>query len=356
MTNNLSNEEQKRYSRHIILPEIGIEGQMKLKSAKVLVVGCGGLGCPVLQYLTATGIGTIGIIDFDIVSESNLQRQILFSTEDIGKPKVIVAKEKISKQNPFITINIFQVKIENSNALEIIKDYDIVVDGCDNFATRYLLNDACVMLDKPLVSGSIFKFEGQVTVFNYKNGPTYRCLYPEPPLPGEMPACSDIGVIGVIPGIIGILQANEVIKIITNIGEVLSGKLLTVDALTLQFNLFSFDLIPQNKQITQLSEYTFYCSNNSVKEISSKELKQKISTHEDFQLIDVREMYEHETKNIGGDLIPLNTLSENLHRITKDKPIIVYCQVGARSKKAVELLQKNGFTNVYNLSNGLIDF
>ena len=352
----LSNEEQKRYSRHIILPEIGIEGQEKFKASKVLVVGCGGLGCPILQYLTAVGIGTIGIIDFDLVSESNLQRQILFSTNDIGKQKVIVAKEKLTKQNPFITIKTYTAKIEIANALEIIKEYDIIVDGSDNFSTRYLLNDACVMLDKPLVSGSIFKFEGQVTVFNFNNGPTYRCLYTEPPSSNEMPNCSDIGVLGIMPGIVGLLQANEVIKMITNIGEVLSGKLLTIDALALQFNLFSFDLVPQNKYITQLVETPYYCSNNTVKEISSDELKHMISKNERIQLIDVREKNEHEIKNIGGELISLNSLKENLQRIAKDKPVIVYCQVGARSRKAVHFLQQNGFTNVYNLSNGLIDF
>jgi len=356
MTNKLSNEEQKRYSRHIILPEIGIEGQEKLKAAKVLVVGCGGLGCPVLQYLTAAGIGTIGVVDFDIVSESNLQRQILFTPEDVGKPKVMVAKEKLSKQNPFITINTYPIKIKSSNALEIIKNYNIVVDGCDNFSTRYLLSDSCVMLDKPLVSGSIFKFEGQVTVFNFKNGPTYRCLYPEPPQPGEMPTCSDIGVIGVIPGIIGMFQVNETIKIITHIGEVLNGKLLTVDALTLQFNLFSFELIPQNKIITHLNDYNFSCSRNSIKEITSDELKQMILKNEPIQLIDVREKQENEIKNIGGELIPLNVLPDNLNRIAKDKPVIIYCQIGARGRKATQYLQQNGFTNVYNLSNGLIDF
>src|ERR1035437_2494874 len=235
----MTTEEKRRYARHIILPEIGLEGQQKLKQAKVLVVGAGGLGCPVLQYLTAAGVGTLGIIDFDTVDESNLQRQVLYSTEDIGKHKAAIAKEKLEKQNPDINLVSHVAHLTSANALEIISQYDIVVDGSDNFATRYLVNDACVILNKVLVFGSIFKFEGQVSVFNYKGGPTYRCLYPEAPAEGDVPNCAEIGVLGVLPGIVGTLQANEVIKIITGIGDILSGKLLTLDALTMQFNTFT---------------------------------------------------------------------------------------------------------------------
>ncbi len=351
----LTPEEIKRYNRHIILSEIGEQGQEKLKAANVLVAGCGGLGCPCLQYLVAAGVGHIGIIDFDLVSESNLQRQILFSTQDIGKSKVLVAKKKLNKQNPFVKIKTYAEKINPENALIILKKYDIIIDCTDNFSTRYLLNDACVILKKPLVSGSVFKFDGQATVFNYQDGPTYRCLYPEPPLPKDMPNCNDIGILGVVPGMIGAMQANETIKIITGIGDVLKGKLFTFNALTMEFNIFSFQKDEENKNIRKLSEFTQVCS-IEVKEISADELKQKIQNKEDFQLIDVREEQEHQANNIGGELIPLNSLSQNLDKISADKQVIVYCQLGARSRKAVEFLQQKQFTNIYNLKNGLLDF
>ena len=350
----MNEQELKRYARHIILPEIGLEGQQKLKQAKILVIGAGGLGCPVLQYLAAAGIGTIGIIDFDKIDESNLQRQILYNTEDIGKHKAEVAKEKLSKQNPFVNIISHVLQLTSANALEIISQYDIVVDGSDNFATRYLVNDACVILNKVLVFGSIYKFDGQVSVFNYKNGPTYRCLYPEPPIEGEMANCAEVGVIGLLPGIVGTLQANEVIKIILEIGEILSGKLLAFDALTMQFNVFDIVLNPENKKINQFIDYNTFCG--TTKEISANDLKEKIKLKQDFQLIDVREESEHQLKNIGGILIPLNTLKNNLHKIDNKKEIIVHCASGLRSKKAVTILKGNGFTNVYNLKNGLLDF
>ncbi len=350
----LSKEEIKRYSRHLILPEIGESGQIKLKQAKVLVIGAGGLGCPVLQYLTAAGVGTIGIIDFDKVEESNLQRQILFSSKDIGKYKAEVAKEKLTKQNQYVNINSHTLHLNASNALEIISQYDFVVDGSDNFATRYLVNDACVMLDRILVFGSIFKFEGQVSVFNYRNGPTYRCLYPEPSLDGEMPNCAETGVLGVLPGICGTLMANEAIKIITGVGKILSGKLLTFDALSMEFNTFKIELKPENKKITELTDYEVFCGTS--KEISAQELKRKINANENFQLIDVREEVEYKLKNIGGVLIPLNSLKENLSKISTEKEIIVHCASGARSKKAVQLLREKGFKKVFNLKNGLLDF
>jgi len=350
----LNTEEVKRYSRHIILPEIGLEGQEKLKQAKVLVIGAGGLGCPVLQYLTAAGVGTIGIIDFDRVEESNLQRQILYSVGDIGKYKAEVAKEKLSKQNPYINLTSHISHLTSSNAIEVISNYDIIVDGSDNFATRYLVNDACVFLKKPLVFGSIFKFDGQVSVFNYKDGPTYRCLYPDPPANGEVPNCAEIGVIGVLPGIIGTLQANEVIKIITGIGEVLSGRLLAFDALSVQFNTFDIVAHAENKKINKLIDYDIFCGNS--KEISAEELKQKINSKEDFQLVDVRELAEYQIKNIGGTLIPLGELAANINKLNIEKETIIHCASGVRSKKAVIFLLEKGFKKVYNLKNGLLDF
>jgi molybdopterin/thiamine biosynthesis adenylyltransferase/rhodanese-related sulfurtransferase len=350
----LSAQEQHRYARHLILPEIGLEGQQKLKQAKVLVIGAGGLGCPVLQYLTAAGVGSIGIIDFDKVDESNLQRQVLYNAEDVGKYKVEVAKEKLQKQNPYIQLTAINYQLSSKNALDIISQYDIVVDGSDNFATRYLINDTCVILHKILVFGSIYKFDGQVSVFNFQNGPTYRCLYPDSPIDGEMANCAEVGVIGVLPGIIGTLQANEVIKIITEIGETLSGKLLTFDALTMQFNTFEIIANPDSRKITKLIDYDFFCG--TMKEISAQELKEKIKQKEDFQLIDVREENEYQVKNISGILIPLDTLQANLHKINKEKEIIVHCASGARSKKAITILKENGFTKISNLKNGLLDF
>jgi molybdopterin/thiamine biosynthesis adenylyltransferase/rhodanese-related sulfurtransferase len=354
MVKNMTNEELKRYARHIILSEIGLEGQQKLKQAKVLVIGAGGLGCPVLQYLTAAGVGTIGIVDFDKVDDSNLQRQVLYSSEDVGKTKAQIAKEKLGKQNPYINLIAHVTQLTSANALEIISLYDIVVDGSDNFATRYLVNDACVMLNKILVFGSIFKFDGQVSVFNYKDGPTYRCLYPEPPADGEVPNCAEVGVVGVLPGIIGTLQANEVIKIIVGVGDVLSGKLLAFNALTMQFNTFGISVNPANKEINKLIDYNIFCG--STFEISADELKEKIKSKQDFQLLDVRELKEYELKNIGGKLIPLNELIANIDKLSKEKEIVVHCASGVRSKKAISILKENGFIKVYNLKNGLLDF
>lgn len=347
-------EEKRRYTRHIILPEMGMEGQQKLKQAKVLVIGAGGLGCPVLQYLTAVGVGTIGIVDFDVVDESNLQRQVLYGNEDIGKDKAQVAKEKLTKQNLYTNLTSYVSHLTSANALDMISAYDIVVDGSDNFATRYLVNDACVMLNKVLVFGSIFKFEGQISVFNYKEGPTYRCLYPESPAEGDMPSCAEIGVIATIPGIVGTLMANEVIKIVTGIGEVLNGKLLTLDAFNMQFNTFNITVNPGNKNIKELIDYDIFCG--AQKEISAQELKEKIKHKEGFQLVDVREPDEYKIKNIGGILLPLKELASSLSKLNKEKEIIVHCASGARSKKAVSILKKNGFRKVYNLKNGLLDF
>ena len=351
----MTSDELNRYNRHIILPEIGLEGQQKLKQAKVLVIGAGGLGCPLLQFLVAAGVGHIGIVDDDKVDVSNLQRQILYSTADIGKPKTAAAIERLSAQNPYCQFTAYQTRINSINALEIMSGYDIVVDGSDNFPTRYLVNDACVILNKPLIFGSVFKFEGQVSVFNYKGGATYRCLYPQPPASEEVPNCSEIGVLGVLPGIVGLLQANEVIKIITGVGEVLSNKLLRFDALSMSFETFSFKLNPVNKEIKSFSDYEQFCG-VSVKEISAEQLKDKIKRREDIQIIDVREPEEYAAKNIGALLIPLKELSKNLDKIKRDVPVIVHCQGGTRSKRAVELLQQNGYTNAVSLKGGLASF
>ncbi len=351
----MTTEELKRYNRHIILPEIGLEGQQKLKQAKVLVIGAGGLGCPVLQYLTAAGVGTLGIVDEDKVDESNLQRQILYTTNDVGKSKAETAAERLKAQNPFCEFKVHGVRLTAANAVEVISGYDIVVDGSDNFPTRYLVNDACVMLNKPLVFGSVFKFEGQVSVFNYKGGATYRCLYPVPPDADEVPNCSDIGVLGVLPGIAGLLQANEVIKIITGGGEVLSGKLLRFDALSMNFEAFTFGLNPDNHKINSFADYDMFCG-IGVKEISADELKEKIRMNEKMQIIDVREPAEYEVKNIGALSIPLRELVENLDKIQRDIPVVVHCQGGSRSKKAVALLIEKGFDNAVSLKGGIAEF
>ena len=354
----MTSEELKRYDRHIILPEIGLEGQEKLKQAKVLVIGAGGLGCPVLQYLVAAGVGTIGIVDYDKVDISNLQRQILYSTADVGRPKATTAAEKLRAQNPFCRLSTYDERLTASNALTILADYDIVVDGSDNFPTRYLANDACVMLKKPLVLGSIFKFEGQVAVFNYKGSATYRCLYPEPPAPEEMPNCSEIGVLGVLPGIAGLLQANEVIKMITGVGEVLANRLLRFDALSMSFDTFNFNLNPANLAIKGFSDYEQFCG-VPVNEITAEELREKIRLRENIQIIDVREPAEYAEKNMrehGSLLIPLGELAQHLDKIRKELPVIVHCQGGGRSKRAAALLQQAGYENVFSLKGGMRGF
>lgn len=352
----LSKEEINRYSRHIVLPEIGADGQEKINKAKVLVIGAGGLGCPVLQYLTAAGIGTTRIVDSDIVDESNLQRQILFSVHDIGKPKTEVARQKLSLLNPFCQFQVENYRLTATNALEIIKEYDLVIDGSDNFPTRYLVNDACVMLNKPLVFGSVFKFEGQVSVFNYKNGPTYRCLFPQPPQ--DSPNCEEIGVLGVLPGIIGTIMANEALKVVLGIGEVLSGKLFVLDALSMSTQIISFEKNPANSIIEKLIDYELFCSSLNEKvmsrEITSVELKKMIDSKADFQLIDVREKLEYLISNIKGENIPLGSIEKNINRISRDRKVVIHCKTGVRSKKAIDLLEKKyGFTNLYNLAGGI---
>jgi len=350
----LSKEEISRYSRHILLSEVGTVGQEKLKEAKVLVVGAGGIGCPVLQYLAAAGVGMIGIVDNDVVDETNLQRQILFSAEDAGKLKAEVAKQKLSGINPHIKLISHITRLTSQNALDIIREYDFVIDGSDNFPTRYLVNDSCVLLNKPLVFGSIYKFEGQVSVFNYKNGPTYRCLFPQPPQ--DSPNCSEIGVLGVLPGIIGTMMASEALKIICQIGKPLSGKLFVFSSLISETQIISFEKNSENSKINSLTDYELFCAAplKEVNEISSLELKKIIENKEEIQIIDVREPSEYSEHNISGVNIPLKTILNHIPEIRKDIPVIIHCQRGSRSKKAIELLQKEfGFTNLLNLTGGI---
>lgn len=330
-------EEKKQYNRHLILDKIGTDGQEKLKAAKVLVIGAGGLGCPILQYLAAAGVGIIGIIDHDTVDQSNLQRQILYTHDDIGKPKASVAAIKLSKLNPYIYFDVYVEKLSRKRAIDLFKKYDIIVDGSDNFPTRYLTNDAAILANKPLVFGAIFKFEGQVSVFNYQDGPTYRCLYPTPPAPGEVPNCSDIGVLGVLSGIIGSLQANEVIKMICGLGDILTGKLLTYDTLSHRQLILKFDKTENASIIKLENSYEDFCGITLVTDISLEQIKKQ---PESYQLVDVREDWEREEFHIGGQHIPLAELLYRYQEINTSKEIVVYCKTGERSKTAIALLEK----------------
>ncbi len=347
----LSKEEQARYSKQTILPEIGLEGQERLRAAKILVIGAGGLGCPILQYLTAAGIGTIGVADGDSIHISNLQRQVLYTNQETGQNKAETAIKKLHAQNPHVNFRLHNVFINAGNALDILKDYDIIVDGSDNFATRYLVNDACIILNKPMVFGAIYKFEGHVSVFNYKNGPTYRCIFPEQPGEDEAPNCAEIGVIATLPGIIGTMQANEVIKMITGTGEVLSGKLLVIDTLTMNMHSFNFKLNEANKKITELIDRSTYCD-VTIKNISYDQLQALVSARS-AQLVDVREIEEHEISNIGGLNIPLSVFESGCQMLDPAQPVILYCSSGVRSNHAAKLLVQKGFTKIYNLQSGI---
>ncbi|MEP3838210.1 MAG: molybdopterin-synthase adenylyltransferase MoeB [Algibacter sp.] len=348
----LSKEEQIQYSRHILLNELGLEGQLRLKQAKVLVIGAGGLGCPILQYLTAAGVGTLGIIDDDVVDQTNLQRQVLYTVDDVGKAKVEIAAKRLSKLNPFVQFQVFKDKLTIKNALSLFKAFDIIVDGSDNFQTRYLCNDAAVITNKPLVYGSIFKFEGQVSVFNFNGSGTYRCLYPTPPKPKESPNCSDVGVMGVLPGIIGSLQANEVIKIICGLGDVLANKLVVFDVLSMRQLILSFSKTDESKILKLEEDYNFFCGIDSADQIIS--IDELLKNKSDFNLLDVRETWEREQGHIGGLHIPLNQLQDRYHEISTNKPLVVYCKSGIRSKKAI-LFLRDVFANttLINLRNGL---
>ncbi len=347
----LTAKEQQHYSRHLILDELGEAGQLKLKKAKVLVVGAGGLGCPVLQYLTAAGVGTIGIVDDDVVEASNLQRQVLFTYEDIGVSKTVAAVARLAGLNPFVNFKTYQEKLTRENAIELFTQFDIVVDGSDNFPTRYLCNDAAVLTSKPLVFGAIYKFEGQVSVFNYQKGPSYRCLYPNAPKPTEVPNCSEIGVLGVLPGIIGSLQANEVLKIICGLGSVLRGKLLTFDALKMQQFLINFEKTDEAKRSKLQANYDLFCGISvPTKEISLHHLE---NNKKKYNLLDVREEEERAAYHIGGIHIPLGALKYRLDEIRQDKSLVVYCKSGIRSKRAIELLRAHQVScTLINLKGG----
>jgi adenylyltransferase/sulfurtransferase len=356
----LNPEQFHRYSRQILLPEFGMEGQIKLSNAKVLVIGSGGLGSPVLLYLAAAGVGRIGIVDFDVVDESNLQRQVLFTTNDIGKPKAATAAEKIKALNPNIKVQIFNGFISSSNALEFISEFDLVIDGSDNLPTRYLVNDACLLLNKTLIYGAIFQFEGQVSVFNLLHadgtrGPNYRDLFPQPPPPEMVPSCSEGGVLGVLPGIIGSMMANEAIKVITGIGSTLSGRLLLFDALDFTTRFLKIQPNLKAEKITQLIDYEEFCNprhaRETVQEIDAFAAKQLLADN-NIQVVDVREKFEVDAGNVGGIFIPLNELEYRLHEIPKEKTLLTVCKSGSRSRKAATKLKSLGY-NVINLTGGL---
>jgi adenylyltransferase/sulfurtransferase len=366
----LTTDDLSRYSRHLILPEVGMEGQRKLKAARVLCVGTGGLGSPLALYLTAAGIGTLGLVDFDVVDTSNLQRQIIHSTKDIGRKKLDSAAEKLTALNPSIKIVKHETMLTSANALEILKDYDIVADGTDNFPTRYLINDACVLLGKPNVYGSIFRFEGQASVFATAEGPCYRCLYPDPPPPGLVPSCAEGGVLGILPGLVGVIQATEVIKLILGKGESLIGRLLLVDALAMRFRELKLRKNPecpvcgQHPTVTQLIDYQQFCGiapetpeekdvKNGIPQLTVKELKRRIDAGEEMYILDVREPYEYRIAQIGGKLIPQNEVPQRLSEIDREREVIVQCHSGIRSQRIAEFLKQQGYPKVVNLAGGI---
>jgi sulfur-carrier protein adenylyltransferase/sulfurtransferase len=364
----LTPDEYARYSRHLILPEVGLEGQQRLKAARVLCVGTGGLGSPLALYLAAAGVGTLGLVDFDVVDASNLQRQIIHTTPDVGRPKVQSAAEKIAAINPHIEVRQFDTKLTSANALHIIREFDIVADGTDNFATRYLVNDACVLTGKTNVYASIFRFEGQASVFAAERGPCYRCLYPEPPPPGMVPSCAEGGVLGVLPGLLGVIQATEVIKLIVGKGEPLIGRLLLVDALGMSFRELKIrkdaecPVCGLNPTVTQLIDYEEFCGLRgqeapmkvAAPEIQPEELKRRLDSGEDIFILDVREPHEYQISNIGGHLIPLSDLTQRVDELDYDREIVVHCKGGTRSATAVELLRQAGFKHVSSLAGGIL--
>jgi sulfur-carrier protein adenylyltransferase/sulfurtransferase len=363
----LSNEEILRYSRHLIMPEVGMEGQLKLKAAKVLCIGAGGLGSPLAMYLAAAGVGTIGIVDFDVVDFTNLQRQIIHSTADVGRKKLDSAAETIEGINPFVKVKKFETRLSSENALELFRDFDIIIDGTDNFPTRYLVNDACVLTGKPNVYGSIFRFEGQASVFATKEGPCYRCLYPEPPPPGLVPSCAEGGVLGILPGLVGVIQATEAIKLILGSGDTLIGRLLLVDAMGMNFRQLRLKKNPdcpacgENPTITKLIDYQEFCgirgeekpATTAVPEIQPAELKQRLDRGDDLFVLDVREPHEYQICNLGGHLIPLGDLPKRVHELDSSREIVVHCKMGGRSAKAVDFLRQAGFKKVWNLAGGI---
>jgi adenylyltransferase/sulfurtransferase len=367
----LSKDEILRYSRHLIVPEVGMEGQLKLKAAKVLLVGTGGLGAPLGLYLAAAGIGRIGLVDFDVVDFTNLQRQVIHFTKDVGRPKIESAAEKMQALNPNVEIVKHEVALSSENALDIIKDYDLVVDGTDNFPTRYLVNDACVLLGKPNVYGSIFRFEGQATVFAYEGGPCYRCLYPEPPPPGLVPSCAEGGVLGILPGTIGLIQATETVKLILGIGEPLVGRLLLYDALGMHFRELKLRKNPEcpicgdHRTITGLIDYHQFCgvpqqpakqeSQLTESEIEVTAVKEKLDRGDKFVLIDVREPHEYQICHIpAAKLIPLGEIGKRLGELDPEADIVIHCKSGVRSARACGILRAAGFQHVRNMKGGIL--
>ena len=361
----LSKAEVERYSRHLIIPDVGMIGQKRLKNAKVLVVGAGGLGSPALLYLAAAGVGTLGILDFDVVDESNLQRQVIHGQSDVGKSKAVSAAESVAEINPFVKVILHTDRLESDNALEIFAGYDLILDGTDNFATRYLVNDACVLLNKPYVWGSIFRFEGQVSLFWAEYGPQYRDLYPEPPPPGMVPSCAEGGVLGVLCASIGSIMVTEAIKLITGIGETLLGRLMVYDALEMTYRTVRVRRDPHGEPITALIDYDVFCGSVSDEAqeaaashtISAKELKRKMDAGEDFALIDVREQNEYEIVSIPGSvLIPKGDIlsGEALSLIPQDRQIILHCKSGARSAEALAVLHKAGFADAVHVGGGVL--
>jgi molybdopterin/thiamine biosynthesis adenylyltransferase/rhodanese-related sulfurtransferase len=364
----LGNDEILRYSRHLIMPEVGMEGQQKLKAARVLCIGAGGLGSPLALYLAAAGVGTLGIVDFDVVDYTNLQRQIIHSTGDVGRKKLDSAAEKLKAINPFVDIQKFETRLSSSNALDLFRNFDIVADGTDNFPTRYLVNDACVLTGKPNVYGSIFRFEGQASVFATEAGPCYRCLYPEPPPPGLVPSCAEGGVLGILPGLVGVIQATEVIKLILGKGDSLIGRLLLVDALAMKFRELKLRKNPDcpacgtHRTITKLIDYDEFCGirgeekpvGGGISEIQVEELKRRLDAKEDVFVLDVREPHEYQICNIGGHLIPLGDLPRRVNELDSSREIVAHCRSGVRSAKAVDFLQQAGFKKVHNLAGGIL--
>lgn len=363
----LSKEEILRYSRHLIMPEVGMDGQLKLKQAKVLLVGTGGLGAPLGLYLAAAGIGKIGLVDFDVVDFSNLQRQVIHGTKDVGRKKLDSAADRMADINPHIEIVKHEVALTSENALGILRDYDLVVDGTDNFPTRYLVNDACVLLGKPNVYGSIFRFEGQASVFATQDGPCYRCLYPEPPPPGLVPSCAEGGVLGILPGVIGVIQATEAVKLILGKGEPLIGRLMLYDALAMRFRELKLRKNPEcpicgpNRTIHELIDYHQFCGvlpeapAPVTGEIEPAEVKARLDRGEDFQFLDVREPHEYQICSIpGAKLIPLGDLPKRVHELDMAREIVAHCKSGVRSGKAIDFLKSVGFKNLRNMKGGIL--
>jgi molybdopterin/thiamine biosynthesis adenylyltransferase/rhodanese-related sulfurtransferase len=365
----LSKEEIQRYSRHLIMPEVGMEGQLKLKRARVLTIGTGGLGAPLGLYLAAAGVGHLGLVDFDVVDSSNLQRQVTFTTADVGKPKSEAAKARLSALNPAIEIVSYETRLTSDNALDLFRDYDIIVDGTDNFPTRFLVNDACILLGKPNVYGSIFRFEGQATVFGYPDGPCYRCLYPEPPPPGLVPSCAEGGVLGVLPGIVGSIQAMETIKLILGAGDPLVGRLLLFDALAMRFRELKLKKNPdcpmcgKNRTITKLIDYEEFCGirgeeapamTDGISEITATELKARQDRGDKLFILDVREPHEYQICNLNGKLIPLGELPRRVNELDSSVEMVVHCRSGKRSADAIHFLQTAGFKKLWNLKGGVL--